>query len=29
MGADGGATGVDDEIAARGFTNIGAWILGL
>ena len=28
MGADGGATGVDDEIAARGFTNIGAWILG-
>lgn len=28
MGANGGATGVDDEIAARGFTNIGAWILG-
>lgn len=28
MGSDGGATGVDDEIAARGFTNIGAWILG-
>jgi dihydrofolate reductase len=28
MSADGGATGVDDEIAARGFTNIGAWILG-
>lgn len=28
MGADGGATGVDDEIAARGFANVGAWILG-
>ena len=28
LGADGGATGVDDEIAARGFSNIGAWILG-
>lgn len=28
MGADGGATGIDDEIAARGFANIGAWILG-
>lgn len=28
LGADGGATGVDDEIAARGFNNIGAWILG-
>lgn len=28
LGSDGGATGVDDEIAARGFRNIGAWILG-
>lgn len=28
LGADGGSTGADDEIAARGFTNIGAWILG-
>jgi dihydrofolate reductase len=28
LGSDGGATGVDDEIAARGFSNIGAWILG-
>jgi dihydrofolate reductase len=27
-GRDGGATGVDDDFAARGFTNIGAWILG-
>lgn len=25
---DGGETGVDDEFAARGFQNIGAWILG-
>ncbi len=24
----GGATGVDDEMAARGFENVGAWILG-
>jgi dihydrofolate reductase len=24
----GGTTGVDDELAARGFENIGAWILG-
>jgi dihydrofolate reductase len=24
----GGVTGVDDDFAARGFTNIGAWILG-
>jgi hypothetical protein len=23
-----GATGVDNDVAARGFTNIGAWILG-
>ena len=28
FGSDGGTTGVDDEFAARGFTNIGAWILG-
>lgn len=27
-GGDGGATGVDDDFAARGFANIGAWILG-
>ncbi len=27
-GRDGGATGIDDGFAARGFTNIGAWILG-
>jgi dihydrofolate reductase len=28
LGADGGTTGIDDEFAARGFRNIGAWILG-
>ncbi len=28
MGKAGGTTGVDDEIAARGFRNVGAWILG-
>ena len=28
FGGEGGSTGVDDEIAARGFANIGAWILG-
>jgi dihydrofolate reductase len=28
LGADGGATGIDDDFAARGFANIGAWILG-
>jgi dihydrofolate reductase len=28
FGKDGGASGVDDEFAARGFENIGAWILG-
>jgi dihydrofolate reductase len=28
MGADGGSTGIDDEFAARGFDNVGAWILG-
>jgi dihydrofolate reductase len=27
-GGDGGATGIDDDFAARGFANIGAWILG-
>jgi len=27
-GGDGGTTGTDDEFAARGFENIGAWILG-
>lgn len=25
---DGGTTGVDDDFAARGFENVGAWILG-
>jgi dihydrofolate reductase len=28
FGNEGGATGVDDDFAARGFVNIGAWILG-
>jgi len=28
FGREGGSTGVDDEFAARGFENIGAWILG-
>lgn len=29
FGGDGGATGtIDDDFAARGFTNVGAWILG-
>ena len=27
-GGDGGATGPDDDFVARGFDNIGAWILG-
>jgi dihydrofolate reductase len=27
-GAEGGATGVDDDFVARGFANVGAWILG-
>jgi len=27
-GGDGGATGTDDDFAARGFANVGAWILG-
>jgi dihydrofolate reductase len=28
FGNDGGTTGIDDDFAARGFSNIGAWILG-
>ena len=28
FGRGGGTTGIDDDYAARGFTNIGAWILG-
>ncbi|MBI1397995.1 MAG: dihydrofolate reductase [Betaproteobacteria bacterium] len=28
LGKDGGTTGIDDEFAARGFENVGAWILG-
>jgi dihydrofolate reductase len=28
FGQEGGTTGVDDAFAARGFDNIGAWILG-
>lgn len=28
FGKDGGATGVDEDFAARGFRNVGAWILG-
>lgn len=28
LGVDGGETGVDDEFIARGFRNVGAWILG-
>jgi dihydrofolate reductase len=28
FGSEGGTTGVDDDFAARGFSNIGAWILG-
>jgi len=27
-GNEGGTTGVDDDFAARGFDNVGAWILG-
>ena len=27
-GKDGGATGIDDDFVARGFRNIGAWIMG-
>jgi dihydrofolate reductase len=28
QGQDGGETGVDNDMAARGFDNLGAWILG-
>jgi dihydrofolate reductase len=28
FGQDGGSEGVDDDYAARGFDNVGAWILG-
>jgi dihydrofolate reductase len=28
LGNEGGTTGIDDEFVARGFDNIGAWILG-
>ena len=28
LGNEGGSTGVDDELAQRGFANVGAWILG-
>jgi dihydrofolate reductase len=28
FGSDGGETGADDDFAARGFHNVGAWILG-
>jgi dihydrofolate reductase len=28
FGAEGGETGIDDDFAARGFANTGAWILG-
>jgi dihydrofolate reductase len=28
FGQDGGETGVDDRFAARGFENVGAWVLG-
>lgn len=28
FGRDGGTTGADDDFAARGFANIGAWIMG-
>jgi dihydrofolate reductase len=28
MGQDGGTTGIDNDFASRGFSNIGAWIMG-
>jgi dihydrofolate reductase len=28
LGRDGGTTGINDDFAARGFDNLGAWILG-
>jgi hypothetical protein len=27
-GQEGGTTGVDDDFAARGFVDLGAWVLG-
>ncbi len=28
MGTAGGTTGFDDDVTARGFQNVGSWILG-
>ncbi len=28
LGKDGGSTGIDDDFAARGMENVGAWIMG-
>jgi dihydrofolate reductase len=28
FGSEGGETGLDDDFAARGFSNVGAWIMG-
>ena len=28
LGKEGGVTGIDEDFAARGFANVGAWILG-
>src|SRR5579863_2022931 len=28
IGQEGGATGIDDDFVARGFENVGAWIIG-
>jgi dihydrofolate reductase len=28
VGKEGGETGIDDDFAARGFANVGAWIIG-
>lgn len=28
MGKDGGTTGIDNDFAEQGFSNIGAWIMG-
>lgn len=28
IGKDGGASGIDDDFVARGFENVGAWIIG-
>jgi dihydrofolate reductase len=28
LGKDGGATGIDDDFMARGFADVGAWIIG-